>query len=234
KKELLASIPSWQHEMRSRGIPMMGEGLIYDIPETAITVPPIEIPQHWRRCCAIDVGINHPTAAVWTAYDAATDTVYVYDVYCEKGGVPSQHGTAINARGNWIPVILPHDADNTEKGSGKSVAQYYREAGVNVMPETFYNPITWDGKKHNFVEPGIMDMLQRMKTGRLKVFATCGRFFEEMRRYHRKDGKIHKEYDDVMDAARYSALSVATRGISQGESEMGFNTAYKDQWNSYY
>lgn len=234
KKKLLANYPEWQHEMRSKGIPQMGSGLIYDLPESMIAVNPIDIPSHWRRCCAIDIGINHPTAVVWSAYDASTDTIYIYDVYCEKGGVPSQHGTAINARGNWIPVILPHDADNTEKGSGKSVAQYYREAGVNVMPETFYNPVSWDGKKHNFVEPGIMDILQRMKTGRFKVFSTCGRFFEEMRRYHRKDGKIFKEYDDVMDAARYSALSVAHRGVSQGESEQGFNTAYKDQWNTYY
>lgn len=234
KKELLASIPEWQHEMRSRGIPMMGEGLIYDVPESSIVMDPIPIPNHWRRCCAIDLGINHPTAAVWTAYDAATDTIYVYDVYCEKGGVPSQHATAINARGTWIPVILPHDADNTEKGSGRSVASYYREASVNVMPETFYNPIGWDGKKHNFVEPGIMDILQRMKTGRFKVFSTCGRFFEEMRRYHRKDGRIYKEFDDVMDAARYSALSVVNRGISEGEANAGYNAAYNDNWNMVY
>ncbi|MFW3388296.1 UNVERIFIED_CONTAM: terminase family protein, partial [Kocuria sp. CPCC 205274] len=115
KAELLASIPSWQHEMRSRGIPMMGEGLIYDIPETSIICNPIELPAHWRRLAAVDIGINHPTAVVWTAYDAAADTIYIYDVYCEKGGVPSQHATAINARGTWIPVVLPHDADNTEK-----------------------------------------------------------------------------------------------------------------------
>lgn len=228
KKELLASIPEWQHEMRSRGIPMMGEGLVYDVAESSIMMDPIQIPDHWRRVCGVDVGINHPTAAVWTAYDAGTDTIYVYDVYCEKGGVPSQHGTAINARGVWIPVILPHDADNTEKGSGKSVSMYYREAGVNVQPETFYNPITWDGKKTNFVEPGIMDILQRMKTGRFKVFSTCGRFFEEMRRYHRKDGKIYKEFDDVMDAARYSALSVANRGVSYGESRAGYSQSFTD------
>lgn len=234
KKKLLASIPEWQHEMRTRGIPTMGEGLIYDVAESGIICDPIQIPSHWRRCAAVDIGINHPTAVAWTAYDAAADTIYVYDVYREKGGVPSQHGTAINARGPWIPVILPHDADNTEKGSGKSVATYYREAGVNVMPETFYNPISWDGKKHNFVEPGIMNILQRMKTGRFKVFSTCGTFFEELRRYHRKDGRIVKEFDDVMDAVRYSALSVEGRGVSEGEAGAGFNSAYQDQWNMVY
>ena len=231
KAELLASIPEWQHEMRSRGIPMMGEGLVYDVAESDIAIDPFEIPSHWKRVCAVDIGIAHDTAAVWTAYDGATDTIYIYDAYHAKAGVPSLHATAINARGNWIPVVLPHDADNTERGSGKSVAQYYREAGVNALLETFYNPVDWDGKKHNLVEPGIVEMTQRMKTGRLKVFKTCGRFFEEMRRYHRKDGRIVKTFDDMMDAARYSALSVKGRGISAGEGAEGFNSSFNDQWN---
>ncbi|MGL5013263.1 MAG: terminase large subunit domain-containing protein [Bacteroidales bacterium] len=231
KAELLASIPEWQHEMRSRGIPMMGEGLIYDISEADIAVDPFEIPTHWRRVCGIDIGISHDTAAVWSAYDAASDTIYIYDAYAAKAGVPSLHATAINARGPWIPVILPHDADNTERGSGKSVRQYYKEAGVNAMVETFHNPVDWDGKKHNLVEPGLIEMTTRMKTGRLKVFKTCGRFFEEMRRYHRKDGRIVKTFDDTMDAARYSCLSVKVRGISEGEGGAGYNSAYNDMWN---
>ena len=233
KAELLASIPAWQHEMRSRGIPMMGEGLIYDVAESDIAIPPFDIPSHWQRLCAVDIGVSHDTAAVWTAYDAATDTVYIYDCYHAKAGVPSLHATAINARGTWIPVILPHDADNTERGSGKTVAAYYREASVNVQFETFYNPIDWTGTKNNFVEPGIMEMLTRMKTGRLKVFTTCGRFFEEMRRYHRKDGKIVKTFDDTMDAARYSVLSVSARGVSAGEGAAGFNSAYADNWSNF-
>lgn len=231
KAELLASIPEWQHEMRSRGIPMMGEGLIYDVAESDIAIDPFEVPSHWQRLCAVDIGIAHDTAAVWSAYDASTDTIYIYDAYHAKAGVPALHATAINARGTWIPVVLPHDADNTERGSGRSVAQYYREAGVNVLMETFYNPVDWDGKKHNLVEPGLVEMTQRMKTGRLKVFKSCGRFFEEMRRYHRKDGRIVKTFDDTMDAARYSALSVKGRGISAGEGAAGYNASYNDMWS---
>lgn len=233
KAKLLAAIPEFQHEMRSRGIPMMGEGLIYDVAESAIAVDPFEIPSHWRRVCAVDIGISHDTAAVWTAYDAATDTIYVYDCYSGNADVPAVHSMAINARGKWIPVVLPHDADNTERGSGRSVAEYYKEAGVNVLFETFYNPIGGDGKKNNFVEPGIINILQRMKTGRLKVFKTCGKFFEEMRRYHRKDGRIVKKFDDTMDAARYSILSVEGRGISEGEGAAGFNSAYHDNWENF-
>jgi phage terminase large subunit-like protein len=233
KRELLASIPDWQHDMRTRGIPIMGEGLIYGVSEKDIIMDPIELPSHWQRVCGVDIGITHPTAAVWSAYDAASDTIYIYDCYHATDATPSMHGTAINARGVWIPVILPHDADNTERGSGKSVGMYYREAGVNAMIDTFYNPPGPDGKTNIIVEPGIMDLLQRMKTGRLKVFSTCGRIFEEMRRYHRKDGKIVKTFDDALDAMRYSALSVQTRGISAGEAEGGFNSAYADNWENF-
>ena len=73
-----------------------------------------------------------------------------------------------------------------------------------------------------------------MKTGRFKVFSTCDKFFEEMRRYHRKDGKIVKEFDDTMDAARYSALSVIGRGVSAGEASAGYNAAFNDNWNYNY
>ena len=233
RKELLASIPDWQHDMRSRGIPIMGEGLIYNIDERELMMDPIAIPDHWQRVCGVDIGITHPTAAVWSAYDASTDTIYIYDMYMATDATPSTHGTAINARGVWIPVILPHDADNTERGSGKSVAMYYREAGVNAMIDTFYNPPGPDGKTNNFVEPGIMELLQRMKTGRLKIFSTCTKLFEELRRYHRKDGRIVKSFDDGLDAMRYSALSVRTRGISAGEAEGGFNSAYADNWKDF-
>lgn len=231
KKELLKSIPDYQKEMRSRGLPVLGEGLIYSVSESSIACEPFEIPSHWRRVCGIDVGIAHDTAAVWTAYDAATDTMYIYDCYSASGDIPAVHATAINARGKWIPVILPHDSGNTEKGTGKSMIEFYIEAGINVQHDTFYNTMSINGVKNNHVEPGLMNILQRMKTGRFKVFKTCGKVFEEMRRYHRKDGKIIKKFDDTMDAMRYSSLSVINRGISEGEGKSGFNSAYKDMWD---
>ena len=125
-----------------------------------------------------------------------------------------------------------HDAQNTEKGSGKSMIEFYKEAGINVQADTFYNFMDMKGTKNNLVEPGLMNILQRMKTGRYKVFKTCGKVFEEMRRYHRKDGKIVKKFDDALDAMRYSSLSVISRGVSEGESKAGFNAAYNDMWNN--
>jgi hypothetical protein len=58
----------------------------------------------------------------------------------------------------------------------------------------------------NGVEAGLMDMLDRMQTGRLKVFSHLVDWFEEFRLYHRKDGKVVKEFDDLMSASRYALM----------------------------
>jgi hypothetical protein len=64
------------------------------------------------------------------------------------------------------------------------------------------------------IEPGIMDMLQRMETGRFKVFSFLRDWYEEVRMYHRKDGKIVANNDDLMSATRYAcqSLKFATTG----------------------
>jgi hypothetical protein len=56
------------------------------------------------------------------------------------------------------------------------------------------------------VEAGITDMLIRMQTGRFKVFKHLLGWFEEFRLYHRKDGRVHKEGDDLLSATRYAVM----------------------------
>jgi hypothetical protein len=51
-----------------------------------------------------------------------------------------------------------------------------------------------------------MDMLQRIESGRFKVFKHLNDWFEEFRLYHRKDGKVVKEGDDLMAATRYAIM----------------------------
>ena len=58
----------------------------------------------------------------------------------------------------------------------------------------------------NGVEAGLMDMLERMQTGRFKVFSHLSLWFDEFRLYHRKDGKVVKLRDDLMAATRYALM----------------------------
>ena len=58
------------------------------------------------------------------------------------------------------------------------------------------------------VEAGLMAMLDRMRTGKLKVFKEHPDWWEEFRLYHRKDGKVVKEGDDLLCATRYALMSL--------------------------
>jgi len=48
--------------------------------------------------------------------------------------------------------------------------------------------------------------LTRMETGKFKVFSPLLDWFEEFRLYHRKDGKVVKEGDDLLAATRYGVM----------------------------
>jgi hypothetical protein len=107
---------------------------------------------------------------------------------------------------------LQHD-----KGSGEQLAAQYREQGLNLLHEraTFA-----DGS--NGLEAGVMEMLDRMQTGRWKVFSNCAEWFEEFRLYHRKDGLIVKERDDLISASRYGMMMLrAARVERKAASESG-------------
>jgi hypothetical protein len=67
----------------------------------------------------------------------------------------------------------------------------------------------------NGVEAGIAEMLDRMLTGRWKVFSTCADWLEERRLYHRKDGRIVKERDDVLSASRYGLMMLRHAAVNK-------------------
>lgn len=207
----LQLISPHEREMRSRGIPVMGSGLVFPVVLEDITIDPFEIPKHYSRICGIDFGYDHPFAAAWLAYDRESDTVYLYDTYRESKTTPPIHAAAINAKSSWIPVAWPHDGLAHDKGSGVPLADQYRNLGVNMLKEKFSNPPAPgqdEGRGGQGVEVGLMEMLTRMETGRFKVFAHCKEFLEECRIYHRKDGNLVKLYDDTISATRYAVMSL--------------------------
>ena len=89
----------------------------------------------------------------------------------------------------------------TLEGAGISLAEQYKEQGLNMLPE---HAQFEDGSVS--VEAGLMLMLDRMRTGKLKVFKEHNDWWEEFRLYHRKDGKVVKEGDDLLCATRYGLM----------------------------
>ncbi|CAB4154977.1 Terminase-like family [uncultured Caudovirales phage] len=210
RARIIASYPAHEREARAKGIPILGSGRVFPIAESAITVEPFQIPDHWPVICGIDFGWDHPTAMVWVAWDRDADTLYVYDCHRSRETTPTQHAPFILSRGSWIPVAWPHDGLQHEKGSGFQLAEQYRNAGINMLHEMAQFPETGDENGHKVsrvsVEAGVLNMLQRMQAGKLKVFSSLNEWFEEFRLYHRKDGKIVKLQDDLMAATRYAYM----------------------------
>jgi len=205
--QILSSIPDHEKEMRSKGIPFFGSGLVYPVPESRVIVDDFKIPPYFRCIRATDLGVHHPTAIVWLAHDPESDIMYVVRTYAVTGESAAVHAAAANSQWSFAPCVFPHDVDITERGSGKTIRRYYNEAGLTRTLD-FKNV---DGSIS--VEPGIYEIGQRMREGRFKVFATCTEFWREFRLYHRKEGKLVKENDDVMDATRYAAMMVGRYGV---------------------
>ena len=220
KEQILAALPPHERELRSKGIPMIGSGLVFPISEDNLACEPFIIPEHYPRIAAIDFGYDHPTAVVWVAWDRDEDIVYIYDCYRMAKQTPDYHASHINERegSHFIPIAFPHDGYQHDKGSGITLAEQYRDANVNMLPFHFENPPALGEKKGvNSVEAGLMDMLTRMEQGRFKVFNTLYDWFEEFRLYHRKDGKVVKIRDDLMSATRYAVMSIRHADVEKSK-----------------
>lgn len=201
RQEIIDSYPPHEREARTKGIPSMGSGRVFPITEESITVAPFPIPPSWVQINGIDFGWDHPFAGVNCAWDRDADVFYVCKEYAQREATPIIHSAAIKPWGTWIPVAWPHDGMQHDKGSGTALKPQYDAQGLNLCAEkaTFE-----DGS--NGVEAGIMEMLDRMQTGRWKVFSTCGGWFGEFRLYHRVDGLIVKLKDDRISASRYAYM----------------------------
>lgn len=203
RQAIIESYPAHERDARARGIPVLGSGRIFPVSDEQVAVPPVEIPAHWPVIGALDFGWDHPTAAVKLAWDRDADCLYVTHAYKAKRETPVIHAAALKAWGRGLPWAWPHDGLQHDKGSGRMLAEVYRDQGLAMLKTHAQFP---DGS--NGVEAGLMILLERMQTGRLKVFAHLNEWFSEFRLYHRKDGKVVKEFDDLMAATRYGLMSL--------------------------
>ncbi len=195
KRELLASTPEYLRDARTKGIPSLGSGAIYPVPESEFKVDPFPIPSYWTRAYGLDVGWNR-TACIWSARDTEIDCVYLYTEHYRGKAEPSIHATAIKARGEWIPGVIDPAARGRGQKDGEQLLVVYTDLGLKLTGAV------------NAVDAGCYDVWERLSTGRLKVFSVCLNWFAEYRLYRRnEDGDIVKEFDHLMDATRYLIIS---------------------------
>lgn len=191
KDELWKSLPPHQRDARSKGIPQLGAGAIYPVPESDLLVAPFTIPDHWPRGYGMDVGWNN-TAAIWGAHDRESDTLYLTYEYKRQMAEPSVHVAGIKAPGDWIPGFIDPASRGRSQKDGSQLLADYRNLGLHLM------------EADNGVESGLYGVWNRMSTGRLKVFRSMSGWLQEFRLYRRDErGRVVKENDHYMDSMRY-------------------------------
>ncbi len=191
KNKMLLAYPPYMRDARTKGIPQLGSGAIYPVPESEIVVPDFPIPKHWKRACALDVGWKS-TAGVWIAIDPETKVKYLYSIHKQGHAEPSVHAKSIKARGAWIPVKVDPAARGRSQQDGGQLLQDYKDLGLNISTA------------ENAVESGLLRVWEALSGGEFKVFKSCEAWFMEYRIYRRDDkGHIVKDNDHLMDATRY-------------------------------
>ena len=166
------------------------------MPDSAIVVKDFAIPEHWPRAYGLDVRWR-TIAAIWGARDPESDVLYLYSEYF-AGAESAVHAAAIRARDEWIPGLIDAQANGRNQVDGSGLIQMYRRLGLTL--QTIDNPL----------ESGVLNVWERMDSGRLKVFASLSEFLDQRRLYRRDEkDQIVREHDNLQDATRCLVSGIA-------------------------
>src|SRR6266545_2207797 len=92
--------------------------------------------------------------------------------------------------------MIDPTANGRSEGDGWKLVQMYRDLGLKL------------DSVMNSEQSGVCEVMQLMKSGRLKVFRTLENFFREYRLYRRDNqGNVVQQNDLLMDCLRYLCVS---------------------------
>lgn len=195
RDRIIIGYPEHEREARTSGKPLLGSGLIFAVPQSSIECEPFDVPNFWPRLGGLDFGYgDHPTGACEIAWDRDSDRVYLLKEYKEKNPAVPIHASSLKSWGDGLRFAWPHDGLRDWGDSGPMVDQYRRE-GISMLGAHS----TFKGGGYS-TEAAVALLLTRMQTGRFKAFSYLSDFWLEVSMYHRKDGKIVKERDDILSA----------------------------------
>ena len=119
KETILKGTPAYQRKARTKGVPELGAGAIYQVPEDDFVVTPFELPLHWPRGYGLDVGWRM-NAAIFGAWDRETDTVYIYNEVYKGKTLARTVEDAIKTQGEWLKGVIDPASRNLRVRPGVS------------------------------------------------------------------------------------------------------------------
>lgn len=198
RKEMELAIPEYQRDARIRGIPQLGSGAIYRVSLDDVVIEPIQLPPHWAKCYALDVGWNK-TAATFMAINPENGCIYIYDELYISNKQPHEYAREIKFRGEWIEGVVDSASNNANQHDGMKIYDLLLKEGLKLQLTT---------KDDKSVEAGIYTVWDALSNNKLKIFNTCKNLQDEYRLYRRDEkGNIVKAKDHLMDCMRYGVMA---------------------------
>ncbi len=204
RDRMLLQYPAHQRDMRTKGIPMLGHGRIYDLAEDFITCDSPDIQPEWFVINGMDFGWDHPQAHVQLVEDRDSGMFYVTHAWKERMVSANDAWGATKIWAENIPTAWPHDGLQHEKGRDDALQQktHYENAGYAML----HAHATWP-QGGNSVESGLYEINDLMRKGKFKISRGLRQMLDEVLQYHRNEkGKINKSLDDLLDAVRYAYM----------------------------
>ena len=186
-----------ERDARSRGIPFLGAGNIYNMPKSKLGVERFPIPDDWLRCYAMDPGWK-ATALLYFTQDPETSIYYVYEEYKKGKLEPHQHKKRFETIDpKAYHGVIDAAANTPNQIDGKIVLKSYRALGLSLTPAA------------RSLEGGILHVKGLINTGQMFVFDDLTQFWKEYGTYRRDmNGLVPRgQNDHLMDCWRYFALS---------------------------
>lgn len=166
--------------------------------------------------CGLDFGFSISyNAFVVTVVDPVTHTMWIWDEMYERGQSNLEIAKRITEMGYaketiWADSAVPKDIFTLKNGSGCSEEVYDNDGNMSVVRYTLPN-IRPSLKGADSVSTGI----KQMQSFHIIVHPRCKNFETELLNYSwalDKDGKTtdkpEKEWDHLLDACRYSLVSI--------------------------
>lgn len=130
---------------------------------------------------------------VWMAHDAMSDVVHIYDACIFRREVFAVIAEGLNARGRFIPIAWELKAQD--------ISEKLLERGCKMLPEP-------EKDSQALAEVHSRDILERMKTGRLKVDKRLAEWLDEYRSFYRQDAQVPLKTSPLMSATRHAVAQI--------------------------
>lgn len=223
RQSMLENCPAYLRSAKIHGLPYQGDGLVFSLPEHEFLIEPVDLTtKGYGWAFGLDVGVRL-TSMLIGCYDRLNDTWYITKEYQGDQKSVSENATSIRIiTQNKLSGIIDKASLQSNIIDLSSVFQAYTDAGLSVFP-------SYSSKK---VEVGLLEVYDRLRTGRLKIFNTCSRLITEMRLYRRDEKGNLKGIHDTIDALRYlvdGGVKVLTYLNDDDQNQGNFNYMRKDK-----